>query len=353
MQTPRKGYLTADLASRENARRRVVLWSIAILILLSMSPVLGHHLARGGAWLLAGHDHLGQLCLIALHELLSPVHTGFHLLLLAGVLYAVFDRVRAWRLMRQTLSALLVEAPQAHDLFSRAAHSAGLDVRRLRVVTSIPNPAFTLGWLRPRVYVSRELAVILPFPELTAVLAHERAHLTRRDPLRLAVLRFVSRALFWIPALRRLADDLADEAEIAADDAAAGDKPLVLASAILHVAGWQEGRASAFGAAGFVCPDVLERRVRRLAGESAIGGSHVTKRSIVGASLALLLAWSSGAIMVHPLDAAVVAQRTAAVAPDPSGCDCSQHRMMAIRHLICTGRLPGPHAQIHCPHLMG
>ena len=351
MQTPQRGYLPADVASREHARRRIVLWSIAILILLSMSPVLGHHLDRGGAWLLAGRDHIGELCLIALHELLAPVHRAFHLLLLGGVLYAAYDRVRAWRLMRRTLGLLLVERPERDDIFSLAAQRAGLDVRRLRVVASMPNPAFTLGWLQPRVYVSRELADTLSFSELGAVLAHERAHLVRRDPLRLAILRFVSRALFWIPTLRRLADDLADEAEIAADDAAAGTEPLVLASAILRVADWQGRRASAFGATGFVCHDVLERRVRRLAGESAFGGSHVTKRSIAGAALALLLAWSSGAIMVHPLNAATVTAR-GEIAPSPMDCDCSHHRVLAIRHLICPERLHRPHVQVHCPHLL-
>ena len=114
----------------------------------------------------------------------------------------------------------------------------------------------------------------MPDAELNAVLAHEQAHVVRRDPLRLAALRFLACTLFWLPALRRLADDVTDEAEIAADDIAAGDQPLVLASAILRVASWRDLRAGplgAIGATGFTCRDLLERRIRRLAGEPAFG----------------------------------------------------------------------------------
>ena len=41
--------------------------------------------------------------------------------------------------------------------------------------------------------------------------------IARRDPLRLSLMRFLACTLFYIPALRRLADDLTDEAEIEAD----------------------------------------------------------------------------------------------------------------------------------------
>ena len=71
------------------------------------------------------------------------------------------------------------------------------------VVSGLPNPAFTVGWFHPMVYVAAELAEWLTSDELAAVLAHERAHLGRRDPLRLSVLRFLGRTLFWLPALHR------------------------------------------------------------------------------------------------------------------------------------------------------
>src|SRR3712207_9559415 len=83
---------------------------------------------------------------------------------------------------------------------------------------------FTAGWFRPVVYVARELADRLPFAELTAVLAHERAHVERRDPLRLSAVRLFARELFWLPAPRRLAGHPRHDAEVPAGRASASGR---------------------------------------------------------------------------------------------------------------------------------
>ena len=111
--------------------------------------------------------------------------------------------------------------------------------------------------------------------------------------------------LFWIPALRKLAADVADEAEVQADDAAARERPLALASAILALAGWGQPYPALDDTVGFAQRgSLLDRRIRRLAGEKPPVESHVTRKSVVGALLALALVWSSGAIMAHPLPTA-------------------------------------------------
>jgi Zn-dependent protease with chaperone function len=95
--------------------------------------------------------------------------------------------------------------------------------------------AFCLGWLRPRIYLSRGAVEALSEDEQAAVLAHERHHARRRDPLRLAVAQSVGEGLFLMPIVRRLADRYRTLAELAADEAAvraAGD-PAPLASALL------------------------------------------------------------------------------------------------------------------------
>ena len=76
-------------------------------------------------------------------------------------------------------------------------------------MSGLPNPAFTAGWWHPRVYVAAEIADVLDEDQLTAVLMHEAAHLTRRDPLRLSVLRFLAHTLFYLPTFGRLAEDAA------------------------------------------------------------------------------------------------------------------------------------------------
>lgn len=290
------------LVSREQTHRRAILLGIGVLILLVVSPLFSHHVFRGTEAMLAGRDHLGALCLIALHTLLEPVHEFFHLLFAAGILYAVWDRFRTWRHARNVLAAVEVEAPEIGDAFWRAARAAGLDVGTLRVVHGLPTPAFTVGWLKPRVYVAHDLAYRLDVAQLTAVIAHEGAHAARRDPLRLSLLRFLTCTLFWIPALRRLADDVTDEAEVQADDdAAAGGNPVVLARTIVALAHGCENAAVPHAAVGFHRDDLLERRVRRLLGEEPAPGSRLTRRSLLGATAALLLVFVSGAVMAHPL----------------------------------------------------
>ena len=341
-------YRPAALASREDRRRRAVLLGFAALIVLSTSPVFGHHVAVGMETLLAGQDHLWAFCLTALHHLLAPVHFLFHVLIVAGLAYAIWDRARAWLTVRRALAPLEAEASRAGDTFWQAARAAGIDPGRLRVVSGLPNPAFTVGWFRPMIYVAAELAEWLTPDELAAVLAHERAHLVRRDPLRLSVLRFLGRTLFWLPALHRLAADAADDAEVTADDAAAAGRPLVLASAILALAHWRTppalvrasvGISTGFSV-GFYRPDLLDRRIRRLAGEEPPVTSHVTRRSIVGAALALGLVWTSGVLMAHPLPS----ER-----PDVPT-HCTHEGEWAVSHLFCLGSPLGPLLR-ECPHI--
>ncbi|HEU0078183.1 MAG TPA: hypothetical protein VFQ76_11070, partial [Longimicrobiaceae bacterium] len=63
----------------------MLLLGTATLLVLSVGPVFGHHFATGLEHGLRGQDHFGALCLIALHELLQPVHLLFHFLIVAGL----------------------------------------------------------------------------------------------------------------------------------------------------------------------------------------------------------------------------------------------------------------------------
>ncbi len=359
MSTPR--HLAASVPAREQARRRTLLLGVGALIILGTSPVFGHHVASRADALLAGHDHVMGLCLIALHHLLAPVHLVFHTLLLAGLAYAIWDRWRAsWELSR-TLRALAPRTPSDTEPIGQAAQRVGVAPARIRVVEGLPNPAFTAGFWRPRIYVGESLAEVLDAPQLDAVLAHEGAHVARRDPLRLSMLRFLACTLFYMPALRRLADDLTDEAEIDADDAAAArGAPLALASAILVLAQWASaqrfstgivpfptGAAAGVSAVGpFQRVDLLERRVRRLAGEDATVGTHVTRRSLGAAAAVLVSVWISGVVMAHPLPASPT---SATVTHGHAASHCRHPGEAALSHLFCLGGQPLPAGE-RCPH---
>jgi Zn-dependent protease with chaperone function len=106
----------------------------------------------------------------------------------------------------------------------------------VEVIAGSRPEAFCAGYLRPTVYVSKGAVESLTGPQLEAVIAHERHHRLVRDPLRFAVGRILSQAMFFVPALRPLFDRDADLAELNADGAAveaSAGRQAPLASALL------------------------------------------------------------------------------------------------------------------------
>ena len=365
-------FLAVAARAREGRHRRLLLLGIGALLLLSLTPVVGQHLFGAAHGPLSGIDHIGAVCLIALHELLAPVHAGLHLLVAAGFFYAGWERARAWRRAHRALGPLPAVMPVRGDAFWTAARAVGLDPRRVRVVAGLPTPAFTAGWRAPLVYVTRALAdgpAPLAPGELAAVLAHEDAHRRRRDPLRFSALRAMATTLFWLPALRRLADDVADEAEVRADDAAAArTDPLTVASALVRLAAWRapgalaphgSSRGPSSGsfadgyAVGFVRPDLLDRRVRRLLGENTAPASRVTRTSLATAALALAVVGVSGVVDVHALPHGAHAPGSAAVRVVSAVRHCDHARLAAVWHLFCRRGVRGAWITpggADCPH---
>jgi hypothetical protein len=326
---------------REQRHRRLVLLALGALLVMSLSPVFGHHVIRAVDWLPASLEHVGPLCMVALHHLLVPVHEGFHYVLLIGILYAVVERGRAaWR-MHQALGSLAVESGGSCPPQLRLpAQRAGMPLSRLHVVNGLPNPAFTVGWWSPQVYVAGDLNERLSADEIEAVLAHEMSHVRRRDPLRFFMLRAMASTLFWLPAIRRLVEDLADEAEVIADDAVGAARRLALASAILRLAGANMGSAdSAEPVIGFYRTDLVERRIHRLAGDVPQVMTHVSRRSIVAASVALFAVWTSGVMVLHPLP-----EHGPAVGVT---IHCQHESAWSLSHLWCPGERAASERCLH------
>ena len=93
--------------------------------------------------------------------------------------------------------------------------------------------AFCAGLVRPQVFITTAALSRLDPAALAALLAHERHHIRRRDPLRLAAGRVLARSLFLVPWLRRLHEHHQFLAELGADESAASHGAPALARAML------------------------------------------------------------------------------------------------------------------------
>ena len=323
------GFLQPDVAREEHRRRLAICLSLAVVSLLAFGPVLSHLAPEHARALISEHDRVGAICLHVVHALLAPVHGVFHALLGTGLCYATWDRVRAWTRQHAVLRALPGVPPAPDDAFGRAALLSGIDPRRLVVVDGLPTPALTVGLLAPRILVARAIAHQLTPPELVAVLAHEAAHLRRRDPLRVFLLRFLARTLFWLPVLERLSDAFLAETEVLADDHAARattasdtgrDGSLVLASALVSLAAAYRPHPVAepgIGIHAVGAPGLLARRVRRLAGEAVPVPVGIAPSGVLSAFVALVVVWLSILPVLHAAPEA---------APGAWSVRCGHHR---------------------------
>lgn len=325
----------------EQRHHRLTVLGLFLLVLFALGPLLSGPIGALAASRLGAYEHLGALCLTALHALLTPVEGGFHLMLAAGILLALLDRARAWRQHRRIVGSLRFDAVPPDSALARAAQSSGVDTARIAIVRGLPTPALTIGWLRPRILLAARTLEVLTADQLARVLVHEAAHLRRRDPARLFLMRFVAKALFWLPLFRRLADDLAEEVEMIADDAAArwadpcaaaASPPagaLLLAEAIVTLAAaftpvHPTPRLVGAGVLAAHAPDALERRVRRLMGEEVRARSRVRRVHLMTATLALGLFWTGLFPSVHPVGAG-----------GHGSAHCEHDGWSPFAHLIC------------------
>ncbi|HEY0180167.1 MAG TPA: M56 family metallopeptidase [Dokdonella sp.] len=134
---------------------------------------------------------------------------------LAGVLIAAARLVAAWRVLARSLASA-EPVDDADVLASVAALSApaGIPTPRILVLDDLAGPIAATG---ARIVLPRWALELLDREQLRAMLAHETAHLVRRDPgWKLAIAAWC--ALLWFLPLARLARRRLDEtAELCCD----------------------------------------------------------------------------------------------------------------------------------------
>jgi Zn-dependent protease with chaperone function len=180
---------------------------------------------------------------------------------LAAGLYVASRATAGSRVLRALIRARRQPLP---PVIHNAAAVLGLEARVDAIAADEPF-AVTHALIRPRILVSTALADALTPPEVAAVLAHEREHLRRRDPLRLLAARLLCAWCWYLPAARWLGRRVTLRRELAADRAAAGFAgPGMLAGALLKLASLPACAAVAAASPAPDAPGSLEARVAQL-----------------------------------------------------------------------------------------
>ncbi|MEY2667460.1 MAG: hypothetical protein RJA59_98 [Pseudomonadota bacterium] len=135
------------------------------------------------------------------------------------------------------------EARPAEVALARAAAALGMAPPPLSYLAAGPPVLYCTGSRKPTVVISRAAIDLLDADELAGALAHELAHVERRDPT-LSWALMGARALLWFnPGVQVLVRAIARDAERIADERAAeacGDR-LALASGLLKLFRATEG----------------------------------------------------------------------------------------------------------------
>lgn len=254
------------------------LLGVTLLVLLVAGATLGPRVLGGTGPTFSTHPRLGiafwmtaagvwTLAFLAMGPLLSWVFTGPQL---PGAVGAVCQRCVAaanpfrsvsplWATSVPVITLILVPAALAGGLIIAAlvhrvrdrkildTHVDGLlafaERRLLRgtpvwVMPSTDRAVYSLPDRRARIVISQGALAALTEDQLTAVLAHERAHLDQRHHLLAWAMNSLQSVLGWVPLIAAGATAVAGYAEMAADDEARrASSTRALAGALLALRG--------------------------------------------------------------------------------------------------------------------
>jgi Zn-dependent protease with chaperone function len=266
-----------------------VLFAAALLPFLASGAIMTAALAPSFGWIV---DHCGQ----ASHAHVQPnICTAYHVDVLPAAAVIVLASLLLLSLLASVLR--LVHGGVTAELAARALSKvASVDRDEGVRILPVDQPqAFVLGLLKPVLFVTRGLLDGQHREHLPPVLAHERAHIQRRDALRRAVA--ILAGAFHLPGLgvwfeRRLAR----ANEMAADAAAAramGSSQRV-ASALVRLTRAHLNTPSP--ALSFGKSDVEARVARLLDGAPRNDGPHQALLLSGAALLFLCVAISADAV---------------------------------------------------------
>lgn len=226
------GLAGAGFAHRPATRALAVAWTAGLLLgllgLAAFVPVFARLLE---SWRVSSRAVSHHVSILGQSLSYPAANAGAVIVLALAMLGGIVTVI--------ALCAIAGELRAARRLARRLARLQPVVRDGVFVIDDERPEAFCAGLWRPRVYITTGALALLDPPAQSAVLAHERHHARRRDPLRLAASRVIARSLFFLPAIRELRRGHQMLAEASADEssvkAAAGDRS-ALARALLSFA---------------------------------------------------------------------------------------------------------------------
>lgn len=300
--------LRSLLARSLSARGRYVLACLA-LIVMAIAPPLTFLLLSG--WV----DNLPVIPLSISASAWQGFLPGFVAFWLAGVLTFSVRLFGGWRFTTRLRSTAHPAPHEWQQTLERIATRVGSVCSVRLLVSSLVDVPTVVGWLQPVILVPLEALTGLPPEYLTALLAHEMAHLRRHDYLASVLQSLAEAVLFYHPAVWWISDQIRAERESCCDDlavAASGDVRTYV-RALADLESRQAPRPKpALAANG----GSLVNRIRRLIEPAQPAAGNLPG---AGAAWAMALMWMAGVgvatvhatpsptLNVHPLAVALPA----------------------------------------------
>jgi beta-lactamase regulating signal transducer with metallopeptidase domain len=204
-------------------------------------------------------------------------------LLLAGYAFSFARLGRRLKLRPRVVGGTLYS--QLRRLVGEAGFAADV---RLTCSSRVPVP-LALGLRRPEICLPLKALAGLTDEQQEGMLAHELAHLARRDPLWLVISHGLACVFFFQPLnwvarrrLREISEVLSDEWAVSRTG-----RPLSLAGCLAEVAGWSADRRSLPVPSMADRPSHLARRIRRLL--DGRPPESPARRACLGAAMVMLL----------------------------------------------------------------
>lgn len=171
-----------------------------------------------------------------------PVLAGVWMI---GAMLLLWRFRRGWSLLLRRLDKAVIASPDTRQMVAAVANSMqcgqAIECRQSDMVEA---PVVAGGW-RPMIVVPADFDAAFPEEERRMLLAHEIAHLIRRDPWWNALQCLIETFLFWHPAVLWISRCIRHERELCADELAVCriDDRRGLAQALGHLAESSSSRA--------------------------------------------------------------------------------------------------------------